>query len=146
MTALKRRRDRCHREECWQIYYGDVRVGMIARRSGAPLSEPQWHWSCGFYPGTEPGEYQTGTAETFDLARADFEPAWRELLARRSEADFQAWRNAEAFTAWKYAMWDAGARLPTQMASGRSRCFCGAEIDIAGTDEHVRKVHSEMRP
>jgi hypothetical protein len=103
------------------------------RRSGAPVSSPQWQWSCGFYPGTEPGEYRTGIAEAFDLAQAGFQPAWREMLARRTEADFQAWRDAQAFTAWKYAMWDAGAKLPTQTASGRSHCFCGMPIDIAST-------------
>src|SRR4051812_16760030 len=33
-------------------------------------------------------------------------------------------------------MWDAGCRMPTQVASGRSRCFCGTEIDLA-CEEHV---------
>ena len=36
-----------------------------------------------------------------------------------------------------YAMFDAGLPLPTQLTSGRSKCFCGAEIDIAGVDRHV---------
>jgi hypothetical protein len=36
MTALTRRRDPEAREECWHIYYGDVRVGTIAIKSGAP--------------------------------------------------------------------------------------------------------------
>jgi hypothetical protein len=46
-------------------------------------------------------------------------------------------------TAWKYAMWDAGCKLPTQTAEGRSRCFCGAEITIANIDEHVYAAHME---
>src|ERR1700675_4980865 len=33
-------------------------------------------WTCGFYPGSNPGEQQNGTAATFDEARADFESAW----------------------------------------------------------------------
>lgn len=41
----------------------------------------------GFYLGT------SGTAETFDEARADFEAAWKVFLSRRTEADFQAWRD-----------------------------------------------------
>jgi hypothetical protein len=27
-------------------------------------------------------------------------------------------------------MWEAGLKLPTQVADGRSRCFCGAEFGI----------------
>ena len=44
---------------------------------------------------------------------------------------------------WLYArgMRDAHLRLPTEFAEGRSRCFCGAEIDIAGTSPHVYAVH-----
>jgi hypothetical protein len=33
-------------------------------------------------------------------------------------------------------MREAGYKLPTEMAGGRSRCFCGAEIDIAGTEHN----------
>jgi hypothetical protein len=32
-----------------------------------------WQWSCGFYPGSEPGEISSDTAATFEEARADFE-------------------------------------------------------------------------
>ena len=31
--------------------------------------------------------------------------------------------------------------LPTQMPDGRSRCFRGAKIDIAGTEQHVYAAH-----
>jgi len=48
-------------------------------------------------------------------------------------ADFSAWRCQRAWTAWKYAMWDAGMKMPTQMPDLRSRCFCGAEIVTATT-------------
>jgi hypothetical protein len=34
MPELTRRRSTDAREECWLIYYGDVRVGTIAVRSG----------------------------------------------------------------------------------------------------------------
>jgi hypothetical protein len=54
-----------------------------------------------------------------------------------------AWRQ-RAWTAWKYAMHDAGLPLPTQLTSGRSKCFCGAEIDIAGVEDHVTAAHLEM--
>jgi hypothetical protein len=67
-------------EECWHVYYGDVRVGTIAIRTGMPPGEDPWQWSCGFYPGAHPRECTDGTATTFDRARADFEKAWRVFL------------------------------------------------------------------
>ena len=58
-----------------------------------------------FYPGSHPREHQSGTAATFDQARADFEAAWRVFLSSRTEADFQAWRDERDWTARKYALW-----------------------------------------
>jgi hypothetical protein len=43
-------------------------------------------------------------------------------------------------------MHDAGMKLPTQVAAGRSRCFCGSEIDIRGLDKHVRDAHRPVAP
>jgi hypothetical protein len=57
MPALTRRRCPDARQECWLIYYGDVHVGTIAIRSGIPHDKDPWGWRCGFYPGSEPGEY-----------------------------------------------------------------------------------------
>ena len=54
--ALTRRRQPEAHEECWHIYYGDVRAGTIARRVEVPDGLPPWHWYCGFYPGSHPGE------------------------------------------------------------------------------------------
>jgi hypothetical protein len=99
-------------------------------------------WSCGFYPGVEPDGYQNGTARTFKAARAAFRKAWRELLPTLAEADFQRWRNQCDFTSWKYRMWDCGCRMPTQNPDGRSRCFCGEVIDIAGADRHILAAHA----
>jgi hypothetical protein len=69
-------------------------------------------WSCGFYPGSHPGEHQDGTAATFDEARADFEKAWTLFLSKRTEADFQAWRDQQAWTAEKYRRFARGERMP----------------------------------
>jgi hypothetical protein len=66
MPALTRRRNLEVPEECWHIYFGDVHVGTIAIRSGIPPDEDPWEWSCGFYPGSRPGECTSSTAETFD--------------------------------------------------------------------------------
>jgi hypothetical protein len=40
-----------------------------------------------------------------------FEREWRVFLSKRTEADFQAWRDQRNWTARKYALWDAGKRL-----------------------------------
>jgi hypothetical protein len=40
----------------WFVYFGDVRVGHIGLRTGVPVLEPQWGWTCGFYPGCDPGQ------------------------------------------------------------------------------------------
>jgi hypothetical protein len=122
--ALTRRRSKDASEECWQVYYGDVRVGTIAIRSGNPFATDPWQWRCGFYPGSLPGDCASGTAASFGEARDAFELAWRVFLANRTEADFDEYRKHRAWTAWKYAMWDSGCKLPTQFASGRSICFC----------------------
>jgi hypothetical protein len=93
MAILTRRRDPDVAQETWRVYYGDVHVGTIAVRSGIPQDQPAWGWRCGFYPGSNPGECTSGTAATFDQARANFEAAWRVFSAKRTEADYQAWRD-----------------------------------------------------
>jgi hypothetical protein len=67
---------------------------------------------CGFYPGCEPGEQTHGTADTFDQARAAFEKAWQVFAANRTEADYQVWRDQQAWTAEKYSRFDRGERMP----------------------------------
>jgi hypothetical protein len=59
-----------------------------------------WGWRCGFYPGSRPGECTTGTAATLDEARAGFEKAWQVFLSKRTDADFQAWRDQQTVTGW----------------------------------------------
>jgi hypothetical protein len=86
-----------------------------------------------------------GTARSFDEARAAFEAAWHDLLPKLTKEDFDRYRRQEAFDRWKHAMWDAGCKLPTQVAEGRSRCFCGAEISIADSTQHVYAAHMNCR-
>jgi hypothetical protein len=116
MPALTRRRYK-ERTDCWHVYFGDVHVGTIARRVGIPPDQAAWGWSCGFYPGENPGDRRTGTAATFEHARAAFEMAWREHLPQRREADFQKWRDQRDWTASKYAMWERGELMPSQKAA-----------------------------
>jgi hypothetical protein len=101
MPELTRRRSPDQRQECWQIYYGDIHAGTITERVGNPHNTERWAWRCGFYPGSNPGEHQSGTAATFGEARADFESAWRVFLSKRTEADFRAWRDQRDWTAEK---------------------------------------------
>jgi hypothetical protein len=82
--------------------------------------------------GVHPRDHQYGSAATFEQARAAFEAALNRLLPKLTAADFEEYRRDRAFHAWKYAMKDAGCTMPTATADGRSRCFCGAEIDIKG--------------
>ncbi|MGY8668498.1 hypothetical protein Q3C01_39865 [Bradyrhizobium sp. UFLA05-109] len=142
MPALTRRRskDDPHRET-WLIFFGDVSVGVVGRRAGVPNSAPQWSWSCGFYPGTDPGEHRSGIAETFDEARMSFQAAWQELAATRTEADFETWRRQRDWTAWKDRMHRLAMPLPTQRLDGTARCFCGDAITNATVGAHVRAAH-----
>jgi hypothetical protein len=140
LPALTRRRDPDASQESWRVFYGDVHVGTIGMRSGIPVHADQWGWRCGFYPGLLPGQHRAGSAASFELVRAAFEQAWQRLHPNIPEGAFAEYRQDVAWTKWKRAMWDSGCRLPTQEPTGRSRCFCGAEIDIAKTVRHARGV------
>jgi hypothetical protein len=98
MPALTRRRDPDVAQETWRIHYGDVVVGTLARCVGNPGATSGWEWRCGFYPGSRPGECTGGNAADFDQARATFETAWCIFLSKRTEADFQAWRDQRDWT------------------------------------------------
>jgi hypothetical protein len=39
---------------------------------GNPNAAERWQWSCGFYPGSEPGEHRHGTAPSFEAARRSY--------------------------------------------------------------------------
>ena len=111
MPALTRRRNRTVPQECWRIYYGDVHAGTNGACVGNPGAAPRWEWRCGFYPGSNPGECSGGTAASFEAARAEFETAWHAFLSKRTEADFQTWRDRQAWTAEKYRRFDRGERM-----------------------------------
>jgi hypothetical protein len=112
MPALTRRRDPDIAQETWRIYYGDVHAGTIAQCVGNPGAAPRWQWRCGFYPGSRPGECTNGAATSFEEARVAFETAWCVFLWKRTEADFQAWRDQRDWTAEKHRRFDRGERMP----------------------------------
>ena len=148
MPELTRRRYPEAREECSHIYHGDVHVGTIAERVGNPHDTDQWEWNCGFYPGSESGEYQSDIAATFAEARADFERTWQVFLSKRTEADFQGSRDQRDWTARKYALWDARERLPSQKPCSMMRCPCGEMFDghrLENTLIHVPHITAEHK-
>jgi hypothetical protein len=93
-----------------------------------------------FYPGSHPRECTSGTAATFDQARAAFEAAWRVFLSHRTEADFQEWRDQRDWTARKYAMCEGGERLPSQGPTSIMRCTCRESFDSHRLDESLIHV------
>jgi hypothetical protein len=151
MAALTRRRSNDDREECWHVFYGDVQVGTIAIRTGIPVDQDRWGWTCGFYPGAEPGEHTAGTAGSFEQAREAFERAWQVFLAKRTEADFQAWRDHRDWMAQKHAIWGRGELLPSQKPNSMMRCPCGEMFDSHRLEHsliHVPPIterHREIR-
>jgi hypothetical protein len=132
MPPLTRRRNDDPRREGWIVLFGDVEVGRIGPRAGVPPNADQWGWLCGFYPGCEPGEHKSGSAPDFLTARCDFESAWRVLSSKRTEEDYQAWRDQRDWTARKYAMFERGQKM---LPSSLMRCVCGVTFDSHKPDE-----------
>ena len=62
-------------------------------------------------------------------ARDGFEMAWRTFSAKRTEADYQAWRDSRDWHARKYDMWERGELLPSQKPNSMMRCAYGESFD-----------------
>jgi hypothetical protein len=92
-------------------------------------------------PASHRGVRASGSAKTFDDARADFVEAWDRLLPEITKKDFDQHRRHRALEAWKRTMWETGCKLPAQVTDGRSRCFCGAPIEIKNVERHVYAAH-----
>jgi len=112
-------------------------VDTASERAGVPKDVDQSGWHCGFFPAIDRGRRAGGTAATFEKARADFADAWSSYLPRCTDADFEGYRRQRAWTRWKYTMQETGHKLPTRVPELRSRCFCGADIDLTIMDRHV---------
>jgi len=142
MTELTRRLLNNEHPESWGIFDGDVQVGGICAVRGTG-GQMIWQWSCGFYPGCDKSQQTAGNADTYHEAKAAFQAAWERLRPQITPAMRDEWRKQQAWTAWKYTMWDTKCRMPTQSTTGRARCFCGTEITTAGIPEHVYAAHME---
>jgi hypothetical protein len=69
------------------------------------------------------------------------------FLTKRTEADFQAWRDARDWTARKYAMCERGERLPSQKPSSLMTCPCGEVFDshrLEETQVHVPHIAAQQ--
>ena len=62
------------------------------------------------------------------------------FLAKRTEADFQAWPDQQDWTARKYAMWQAGEKLPSQKPSRLMKCVCGQQFDSHRMEDNLIHV------
>ena len=125
-TLTRRSNNDPHRES-WSIYYDDVRVGTIGRRAGVPVDADQWGWSLGFYPGLE--QRRSGSSQTFDQARTDFEAAWADLLPKILADAFEQYRRDGERRAEIRAIHARGERLPSETPSSLMRCDCGLTFD-----------------
>lgn len=94
-------------------------------------------------PGRRARPAPHGSAETYGKARAAFKFAWRHLLPQITHESFEEYKRHLAMERWKHRMWKDGFKMPTQLASGRSECFCGAGIDIKTTERHVFTKHMD---
>jgi hypothetical protein len=68
--------------------------------------------------------------------------------ARRTPADYQAWRDARDWTTRKYAMWERGERMPSQIPSSIMPCPCGARFDSHQPDEsypHRQHIYAKQQ-
>jgi hypothetical protein len=141
MPTLTRRRDKERQAEYGLIFADDIRIGSIGIRSDVPVHVDQWVWRCDCYPATHRGIRAEGTSPDFEQARVSFESTWHEIEPIITEADYAEHRRERAHTAWKYRMWETGCKLPTQIASGQSQCYCGAEIDSNSIGPHIYAEH-----
>jgi hypothetical protein len=69
-----------------------------------------------------------------------FEAAWRVFLSKRTEADFQEWREQRDWTAREYAMWEAGERLQSQRPTSIMGCTCGESFGSHRLEESLIHV------
>jgi len=117
MPELTRRRSTDAREECWHVYYDDVLA--VRSRSAAATRMTKTRGNCIAVSirahtqaniRTEPPPASTKPAPIS-------KPRGRFFLAKRTEADVRAWRGQQDWAARKYAMRQAGEKLPSQKPS-----------------------------
>ena len=74
MPVLTRRRSPDAMQETWLVYYGDMRVGTIALRLGQSSRHRSVGLALWLLSGQPSQGIDSGTAATFDRARAALRP------------------------------------------------------------------------
>lgn len=100
------------RPECWRVYWRDVSAGTIAKRIGRYIVVHEWTWGAGFYPGSKIGEIRSGTASSYDEAKAQFTIAWLRFAHSCKPEDFKAYRDHRDGIARRNANRNAGIDRP----------------------------------
>ncbi len=75
------------------------------------------------------GQHRSGSAATFDQARADFEQAWRSLLPKIPASAFEEYRRDREHRTEIRAIHARGEKLPSEIPSSLMRCVCGVNFD-----------------
>lgn len=86
----------------WPSSTGSAVVYLPARWQ-SDQSDP-WQWRWGFYPEPDPGECTSGTAASFESARAAFTVEWAVFLSKRTEADLKDCWQERDWTASSYSL------------------------------------------
>jgi len=102
-----------------------------------PVQVDQWQRNIAPYQASHRGIRDGGAARSFAEAREHSNRHGARIEPKITEADRLKHRRERAHTEWKYKMWSAGCRLPTQVANGRSQCYGGAEIDSESGGWHI---------
>lgn len=78
------------------------------------------------YAEVDAAECTSGTAATFESARAVFLAAWAVFLSKRTKADFEERRQERDWTARKYAPWQRGEKVRRRCAQRGSQPRCAS--------------------
>lgn len=129
--------------ESWAIVHGDVRVGLISRRSGQPNGEPSWQWFCGFDPGCAPGQLTSGVADSFEEARAGFQRAWEHLQTVMPADAYERYREWQEHD--KIRMQRIADKWTPPVFDGWMLCVCGVRFnswDPPQNQEHSPHIYA----
>jgi hypothetical protein len=94
------------------VRLSDLEPRFTCRACGHRGAAERWNWRSDSTQAAIQVQQSYGPEDSFDEARAAFERNWAIFLARRTEDDFQAWRDQQAWTHEKYRRFDRGERMP----------------------------------
>ena len=146
MLDLTRRRNPS-RANSWLVCYGDLHAGTIGAPSAIRVPRRNGSGYAAFTLAENPCEQRCGqpTRSTGPAPRS--RRPGSTYLPRRTEADFQAWRDHQAWTEEKYRRFDRGERDAAGLASAWRRMVPAREALIAVKNDapthHLTKILRE---